>query len=191
MKRTRIKTTTTTTTTTIVEWREIPEFPGYRVSDQGEVQTAWKQAGRGKTEIGDTWKSLRPNRVGLGYARYGLQAGGKRLHPYGHCLVLAAFVGPRPEGMQVLHSNGDCTDNRLANLRYGTPAENGADRKLHGTSGAGAKNNQAKLTDAKVRRILARLKREQTQEAIAKVFRVAPSTIANIQHNRTWRHVAR
>src|ERR1700722_12370957 len=33
-----------------------------------------------------------------------------------HTLVLEAFVGPRPEGMECRHGNGDHTDNRLGNL---------------------------------------------------------------------------
>lgn len=53
---------------------------------------------------------------------------------YVHRLVLEAFVGPKPEGAVTRHLNGDPTDNRLANLAYGTPAENGADMRRHGTS---------------------------------------------------------
>lgn len=46
-----------------------------------------------------------------------------------HQLVLEAFVGPRPKAKQgslidVLHINGDPTDNRLENLKYGTRGEN-------------------------------------------------------------------
>lgn len=41
-----------------------------------------------------------------------------------HLLVLAAFVGPRPEGCESLHLNHFPWDNRLVNLRYGTRSEN-------------------------------------------------------------------
>lgn len=41
-----------------------------------------------------------------------------------HVLVLEAFVGPRPPGMECLHSNDVGTDNRLSNLRWGTHSEN-------------------------------------------------------------------
>ena len=41
-----------------------------------------------------------------------------------HQLVMLTFVGAPPDGMEVLHSNGDPTDNRLENLRYGTRTEN-------------------------------------------------------------------
>lgn len=41
-----------------------------------------------------------------------------------HALVLLAFVGPRPDGFDILHMNHVPTDNRLSNLRYGTRSEN-------------------------------------------------------------------
>ena len=37
---------------------------------------------------------------------------------------MEAFVGPRPEGNEVLHLNGNPSDNRLENLKYGTRREN-------------------------------------------------------------------
>jgi hypothetical protein len=41
-----------------------------------------------------------------------------------HSLVAAAFLGPRPSpAHHVMHLNGDVRDNRVANLRYGSPAE--------------------------------------------------------------------
>lgn len=48
-----------------------------------------------------------------------------------HRLVMITFVGPRPDGMETCHNNGDPTDNRLANLRYDTPSSNIADRIRH------------------------------------------------------------
>jgi hypothetical protein len=41
-----------------------------------------------------------------------------------HQLVLEAFVGPCPEGYEVLHLNHEPSDNRLVNLKYGTRSEN-------------------------------------------------------------------
>jgi hypothetical protein len=35
-----------------------------------------------------------------------------------HALVMLAFAGPRPDGYEVEHTNGDALDNRRANLRY-------------------------------------------------------------------------
>lgn len=58
---------------------------------------------------------------------------GVRHHMQVHALVLLAFVGPRPAGMQqICHGNGDGTDNRLSNLRYGSASDNTLDMVRHG-----------------------------------------------------------
>ena len=41
-----------------------------------------------------------------------------------HHAVLSAWVGPRPEGMECDHINGDSLDNRLCNLEWVTHKEN-------------------------------------------------------------------
>jgi hypothetical protein len=50
-----------------------------------------------------------------------------------HRAVMLAFVGPLPDGMVTRHLNGNPLDNRLANLEYGSPAENVQDAIGHGT----------------------------------------------------------
>ena len=57
-----------------------------------------------------------------------------RVHRRVHRLVLSAFVGPCPNGMEGCHDNGIPSDNRLENLRWDTPIANAADRVLHGTT---------------------------------------------------------
>jgi hypothetical protein len=49
---------------------------------------------------------------------------GRQTNRFVHQLVLEAFVGPCPPGMECLHANDDATDNRLVNLRWGTHTEN-------------------------------------------------------------------
>lgn len=51
-----------------------------------------------------------------------------------HHLVLKAFRGPRPLGLQGCHNNGNPVDNRLANLRWDTAVENMQDALRHGTN---------------------------------------------------------
>lgn len=49
-----------------------------------------------------------------------------------HTLVLTAFVGPRPEGMECCHQDGDPSNNILSNLRWDTPSSNNYDTVKHG-----------------------------------------------------------
>ena len=47
-------------------------------------------------------------------------------------LVLLAFAGPRPPGMEACHANGDASDDRLENLRWDTSSANKFDTVRHG-----------------------------------------------------------
>lgn len=107
------------------EWRPIPGYPGYEVSDEGSVRSSKYRQPR----------LLKPTtNPQTGYKQVYLRADG-RTHTWRvHALVLLAFVGPRPEGdVQVRHLDGDRLNNRLANLAYGTRSENMRDAVEHGT----------------------------------------------------------
>lgn len=56
-----------------------------------------------------------------------------------HRLVLEAFVGPCPEGMEGCHGDGDPTNNSLGNLRWDTATSNQLDKVRHGTHHNAAK----------------------------------------------------
>jgi len=67
-----------------------------------------------------------------------------------HRLVMEAFVGPKPEGMECRHLDGNRGNPRLENLVWGTPVENQADRNTHGTSNSGEQHPLSKLTEKSV-----------------------------------------
>lgn len=60
-------------------------------------------------------------------------ADGERKYQYVHILVLTAFYGPCPEGMEGCHHDGDPLNNRLGNLRWDTHVGNVSDSIRHGT----------------------------------------------------------
>jgi hypothetical protein len=63
-----------------------------------------------------------------------------------HRLVLEAFIGAAPAGLEACHNDGNPKNNVLSNLRWDTRRENAADRIAHGTAAIGEKHPMAKLT---------------------------------------------
>jgi hypothetical protein len=109
----------------VESWLPVVDWEGfYEVSDLGRVRSVVDR-------VRHPAKVLNPWIVGVGYRRVDLRDG-RRSSQFVHQLVLEAFVGPCPEGMEVCHNDGDPTNNRLDNLRYGTRTGNMQDRTRHG-----------------------------------------------------------
>ncbi len=102
-----------------------------------------------------------------------------------HTLVLTAFVGPRPHGLEGCHNDGNPFNNHIDNLRWDTPAANQADRVLHGTSNRGERCGNAKLTLEQVRAIRADTR---LQRLIAEDYDVRPNQIWRIKAGHRWAH---
>ncbi|MBS69398.1 MAG: hypothetical protein CMK98_13830 [Pseudomonas sp.] len=106
----------------LMQWREVPGFPAYEVSDHGDVRSRKWAASR----------YLNPT-LSHGYPTVRLRRDGKDHSLRVHRLVLLAFSGACPPGQEVRHLDGDAMNNRLSNLRYGTSSENHADTVVHGS----------------------------------------------------------
>jgi len=97
-----------------------------------------------------------------------------------HLLVIRAFRGPS-RGREARHKNGHHTDNRLANLIYGTRRDQFEDQCRHGTDTRGERNGSAKFTNVQARTIRARLARGERGRDLAAELHVAESTICRIK----------
>lgn len=177
-----------------IEYRPILNFPAYRVGSDGSVWSRYGKMGHGNgggttTVILATWRQLKPAHDKDGYFFFRLRRDGKYHNRRVPHLVLEAFVGPRPAGMESAHENGNPADNRPDNLRWATHVDNCADKKRHGTSQQGEKHPMHKLTDDDVREIKRLLSLGLTQKVIAAQFRRCPSTINHINTGRQWSHV--
>lgn len=107
-------------------WKAVPGFEGrYEVSDLGNVRSVdhyVRLVAHGiETKRFSPGRVLRPGTTKSGHVSVAIGRGNSRLV---HQLVLEAFVGPRPDGYETLHMNHIPSDNRLANLKYGTRSEN-------------------------------------------------------------------
>lgn len=107
-------------------WLPVPGMEGaYEVSDMGRVRSLDRLVVNGPRGATRPLRG-RVLRIHLakGYPSVSLGASRKACV---HTLVLLAFVGPRPDGMECCHWNGDPTDNRLQNLRWDTSSNNKKD----------------------------------------------------------------
>lgn len=114
----------------IENWKPVPGFEGrYEVSDRGRVKSLARPIPQknGRTRLcGEVILKTEVNNGG--YHRVQLWSGNHRHRKYVHRLVLEAFVGPCPDGMEACHWNDDPSDNRLENLRWASQSENTYDR---------------------------------------------------------------
>lgn len=113
------------------EWRPVVGFEGiYEVSNLGGVR------GLPRIDAQGHYRRLRvfkPSRMDTwGHLGVKLRRNGVARSFYVHRLVLEAFVGPCPAGMEACHWNDIPSDNRLSNLRWGTASDNRFDRVRNG-----------------------------------------------------------
>lgn len=166
------------------EWKDIPGYEGlYQVSNLGRVRSLDRKYSKGKDRkiVLDAW----------GYPQVGLYKGssGKTFHV--HRLVLLAFIGPCPKGMETRHfPDPDRTNNRLDNLSWGTRLENAKDAKEQGRTVAGERMWSSKLTESEVRAIFHRAQSgKESKNAIAADYGIHPALVSNILNRKRWKHI--
>jgi hypothetical protein len=170
-----------------VEFREIPGRLPYRFGSDGSV---WSRRVRGRGDyLSDYWHPLKPTAKRDGYLVVRLGTGGPSTLHQVHALICEAFHGPKPEGCEVRHLNGDPGDNRAENLAWGTSAENKADMERHGTRARGERNGRAKLTPESVVEIRRSSRDGARNSDLARRFGVDPKVIRKVLSRETWSHV--
>ncbi len=161
--------------------KKIPGYPDYYVDDEGGVYSSKY----GYIHKLNPWLSKGYPRVAL-YVKG--DAVGKQI--YVSRLVLLAFKGPCPPGMECRHLNGVRTDSRPGNLEWGTSKQNNMDRNTHGTMPIGERHPHSKFTESDVREIRDLYEKDGlTQKEIAKRFGVTTGATYSITKRLTWRHV--
>jgi hypothetical protein len=172
---------------TMVKYKslEFMGYKGYRVGDDGSVWSKRRGGGWGE------WRKLKPsggpNRSCSGYGLY--DSSSKLKTHKAHRLVLTAFVGPCPIGMEGCHWDGDTSNNHLDNLRWDYHENNEKDKLRHGTRVRGSKIGNAKLNEAQVATIKRLAKSGRTNTSLALDFNVSNVMIGYIVSGKFWRHV--
>lgn len=99
------------------EWKHIPGFPGYVISNYGQIYS---------------WRSdrlMRPSYATGNYLMTALRFEGKTYSSSVHRLVAITFLGEPSEPLEVNHIDGDPTNNYVRNLEWNTPEENARHRR--------------------------------------------------------------
>lgn len=159
-----------------IEWRPIPGIERYEASNTGLIRN------------GKRGNVIKPSLL-KGYESvciYDLVCGGTARRTV-HRLVALAFLGAdvRP----IRHLDGNCLNNNVANLAYGTAKENSMDRDRHGTTQRGEAHYKAKLNAE----IVARIRSFQSQgkgcAEIGRLVGLNRSRTHEVMKRVTWKHL--
>ena len=172
-------------------YKSVIEDPGYRVGDDGSVWTCLKRVGLGdgggvRYVAGNEWSLLIPivHKSGHLWVRI------RGVRRYVHRLVLEAFTGPCPDGMEVRHfPDRNPANNAAANLVWGTHQQNIHDQRLHNTDNTGERNGQAKLTNEAVRELKMDLSSGMNCSLAAKKYKISRTQTRRILTGEQWRHI--
>jgi hypothetical protein len=152
-------------------WKTIPTHPNYEVSTFGEV----RRVGSVKLLKLSTKLGTHP------YQRAHLSTDGKARYISVHRLVLETFVESCPEGHECLHIDDNPRNNKVDNLKWGTPKENHSSIKRKGE-----RNGRARLTVEDVAFIRSFI--GPLNELVDR-FGVSYGYLKNLRSRITWKHV--
>ena len=119
----------------VEQWKPVHGYEGiYEVSSHGRVRSVDRTVTHSDGRVRRLKSKVRSAPLNQhGYQVVNLCINGKCQTRYVHSLVAESFIGARPEGMEVCHSDGNKTNNHVANLRYDTSSDNELDKVRHGT----------------------------------------------------------
>ena len=163
-------------------WKPVRGYESlYEVSSQGEVRRV--KGGQGARP----GRLLQPLSDGR-YLKVHLSKNNRIKQVYVHYLVAEAFLGARPDGMQINHRDGNKLNNTDTNLEYVTPLENTRHAIAKGLwDHAGERNGGAKLSAEAVAMIRHLRAGNFSPKQIARVFSIKPNTVSQIVNNKSWR----
>ena len=170
-------------------WRDIPGYVGsYQVSSLGRVRSlprvisvydSVRRISYARPCPGKILRQAVCDKAGHVSVHLGKYCRGIPVHQ----LVMLAFQGYPPPGLEAMHLNGIPTDNRPENLRYGTHSENMTDMYRKG-------KGRIKLTEEEVCQIRFGLGCGWSVAELAAVYGVSDACIRSIRKRRRYAWVA-
>ena len=177
------------------EWRPVQGAQGrYEVSNLGRVKSLKRVVYCGTRKGKPAYRTVPEKILKIGFDSDGYhqvlianKEGEKFKSVKVHQLVAAAFLGEQPLGSWVLHGPKGKQDNTVANLYYGTPAQNVQDKWRDGTIIVGEQHHKSKLTQEDVLAIRDRHAKGMTMKEIAKIYGVNQTAIHKIIARVNWK----
>lgn len=171
-------------------WNDVVGYEGlYEVSDLGNVRSLICGLPKRPAVPRKRPRLLRPSLSGE-RPSVGLRRDGGRVHFSVYRLVLEAFVGPCPEGMEACHWDGNSLNSRLGNLRWGTKLENMEDNRRNGVRmGQPPRSGHAlaRLTEDDIRCIRAEPYFPGVYRMLGRCFAIGSRHIRDIRAGKYWR----
>lgn len=168
-------------------WKPVIGYESiYSISNLGRIRRDQKTIG---SSIGKILKNVS---AADDYIIVCLHKNKSQKNHYVHVLVAEAFIGPKPEGMQCNHIDGNKSNPNLKNLEYVTRQQNSIHARDNGLLNIkkGEDNYRSKLTNKQVIEIRNIFSLGNvTQRFLAKQYNVNFVTINSIVHRRNWKHI--
>jgi transposase-like protein/DNA-binding XRE family transcriptional regulator len=160
------------------EWRAIEGYEGkYEISNLGRIKSLPRINRRGRATTGGILVAKGANKVGSNLT---IILSNPRREFKVHRLVLNAFLGKCPNGMEGCHNDGNKCNNRIDNLRWDTRSSNISDAYAHGAK------FRRKLTFEQIVEVRNSL---GLHREIAKRFGITRATVSQIKSGRSWPNV--
>lgn len=170
-----------------MRFKDVKGFEGiYHISEYGDVY---------RVNPTPRWRkkkdSIHTKKNNAGYPTVELCADGQKKRFTVHRLVYQAFVGDIPEGMELMHLDGNPRNNYYKNLEAGTHSKNMQDAvNIHKTvNQRGENNNFGRLTADQVRQIRNLRKEGYELKIIAYMFGMSAQHVCRICNKKIWKSV--
>lgn len=172
----------------IEEWKAIPEFEGYQVSNTGKVRGIDRYRKNKKGFCFLKGKELKQLTNKKGYLEVRFRKKGCHSRVV-HRLVAIAFIPKIQDFNQVNHINGIKSDNRVENLEWVNNSINQLHAYKNGLqpSRTGENNSNVKITNDDVTAIKILYNSGKTNSEISTLTNINVNIVRDIIYGRSWK----
>ena len=183
--------------TDVEVWKDVIGYEGYyQVSSLGRIKSVERLVLYKEDYSGPAYKRVRERMLKLtehqsGHLYVNLCKNSIVTRFFVHTLVLTAFVGKRPKGLECRHyPDRDPGNNKIQNLQWSDHFTNLSDREEQGTALLGSKSPMSKLTEDQATEIRKRYAAGGiSQQSLGNEYGVGQATLSVLINKKTWKSV--